>query len=345
MTTSDELDECLTRLSATGPEFDGGLSNHGPMAVEALTALGRPGEARPWLDRYITRLDEPPRGTFAVTEDNWPEALGAVKRVANWEDYFRAQLTEAAWQDVLARWWARLLPGAAGAATHGLIRTSHAARALGAARTPEREAELARGLAYWAASYVELPGILGGHGHLTLADAIDGLPVAARPADDGLITERVKTTLTTQPQIRIAIGGLRPPADAAAALPAVAAAFAGMFLRYGRSRPIALIHTVTAPTAAWSVVPLLPPELARPTHDALWKVSAALGAVYASGVAAEPLPAGSPPSLQDVVDRAVASGDEHAIKLTEACLRLAAASTAPDPTLLHAAARASQLLR
>jgi hypothetical protein len=39
---------------------------------------------------------------------------------------------------------------------------------------------------------------------------------------------------------------------------------------------------------------------------------------------------------------AVAAGDEHAIKLTEACLRLHAET--PDPVFLHAAARASALL-
>jgi hypothetical protein len=38
----------------------------------------------------------------------------------------------------------------------------------------------------------------------------------------------------------------------------------------------------------------------------------------------------------------VETGDEHAIKLTEACLRLYAER--PDPVLLHAAARASDLL-
>jgi len=38
----------------------------------------------------------------------------------------------------------------------------------------------------------------------------------------------------------------------------------------------------------------------------------------------------------------VATGDPHAIKLTEACLRLHAERA--DPALLHAAARASELL-
>jgi hypothetical protein len=30
------LDEAYERLHATGPEFDGFLSNHGPMAAEAM---------------------------------------------------------------------------------------------------------------------------------------------------------------------------------------------------------------------------------------------------------------------------------------------------------------------
>jgi len=35
------IDSALERLRETGPEFTGGLSNHGPMAAEALVALLR----------------------------------------------------------------------------------------------------------------------------------------------------------------------------------------------------------------------------------------------------------------------------------------------------------------
>src|SRR5580693_6034243 len=48
------LDESLNRLAATGPEFGGGLSNHGPMGAEALVRLGRPDDvdlARPLYPR------------------------------------------------------------------------------------------------------------------------------------------------------------------------------------------------------------------------------------------------------------------------------------------------------
>jgi hypothetical protein len=99
---------------------------------------------------------------------------------------------------------------------------------------------------------------------------------------------------------------------------------------------------VTAPVAAYSVLPLLPAGLARPTRDALWRVAAALYSVHAGDVTPRPLPAADPPAPDDLTDRAVATGDEHAIKLTEACLRLHAET--PDPVLLHAAARASDLL-
>jgi hypothetical protein len=39
-----------------------------------------------------------------------------------------------------------------------VIRTSHAARAMSRRETPERRAELALGLAYWASSYEEVAG-------------------------------------------------------------------------------------------------------------------------------------------------------------------------------------------
>ena len=92
-----------------------------------------------------------------VTDATWRDALGAQRRVADWELYLRDQLAEQPWQQVLARWWPRLVPGLAANATHGIIRTSHAARSLAASESGERLDELARGLAYWAAGYLELP--------------------------------------------------------------------------------------------------------------------------------------------------------------------------------------------
>jgi hypothetical protein len=345
VSANDVLDEGLSRLAATGPEYRGGLSNHGPMAAEALVRLGRADAVEPWLDGYLKRLDGPPRPADRITDATWRDALGELNRVADWEVYLRAELAEKPWRDVLARWWPRLLPGVAAAATHGVIRTSHAARSLaaaGEAGDAERRDELARGLAYWAASYLELPGASPTGGQLDLAAALDGLPSAGPAAERGLITEELKTKLPAMTGFGDAVAALRAPADPAADLRELAATFTRVFLGYGRTRPIALLHAVTAPVAARSVLPLLPAGLARPTYDALWQVGAALYAVYTPGVTPEPLPAGPGASRDDVTEMAVAAGDEHAIKLTEACLRLHAET--PDPVFLHAAARASDLL-
>jgi hypothetical protein len=342
----EALDEGLGRLAATGPEYGGGLSNHGPMAAEALVRLGRADAVGHWLDGYLPRLDEAPRASDPVSDENWRDALGRLNRVADWEGYLGEQLANEPWRAVLARWWPRLLPGVAAAATHGVIRTSHAARSLAAAEddasSGPRHAELARALGYWAASYIELPGSPRPGGDLDVADAVRALPVLPEQPPGGLITVRLAAGVAAQPGFGAAASRIRRPADPAEALRDLAAEFAAVFLGYGRALPITFLHAVTAPVAAYSALPLLPPELARPTYDALWTVAAALYSVHAGGVTPEPLPEDRPPAPEDLADRAVAAGDEHAIKLTEACLRLHART--PEPYFLHAAARASDLL-
>ena len=276
---ADVLDEGLARLAVTGPEFRGGLSNHGPMAAEAMIRLGRPEAVEPWLDGYLPLLEEPPRASDRITDQTWPEAMGVTRRVTDWELYLRDQLADEPWQLVLARWWQRLVPGLAAHATHGIIRTSHAARSLAEVQTSERLHELGRGLAYWASGYLELPGGTGSGGGLTLDAAI--------------------------------------------------------------SQPIPFVHAVTAPVAARSVLGLLPGGVAQPSYDALWRTAAALYSAYAADSAPEP-PLSEPPWPADLISRAVGTGDEHAIKFTEACLRLYSESA--DPILLQAAERACRLL-
>jgi hypothetical protein len=92
------------------------------------------------------------------------ESVSATARpiCANWTAYFRRELTGQPWRRVLGTWWPRLLPGVAAAATHGVIRVGHAARALlEDGDDTVYVAELAHGLAYWAARWQPVPGAAG----------------------------------------------------------------------------------------------------------------------------------------------------------------------------------------
>ena len=46
----DRLDEAYLRLHETGPEFDGWLSNHGPMAADALMRIGHGDDVPTWVE-------------------------------------------------------------------------------------------------------------------------------------------------------------------------------------------------------------------------------------------------------------------------------------------------------
>ncbi len=128
--TTGILDEALERLHTSGPERLGRLTNHAPMAVEALTARGRPEAVHKWLDLYAPKLEEFPARVAPVTDADWHTALGDPRRAADWIAYFHRQLDEHPWREVLARWWPRLLPGMYGGSTHPVIRVGHAVRTL-----------------------------------------------------------------------------------------------------------------------------------------------------------------------------------------------------------------------
>jgi len=151
------LDEALAILKPYGPEYRGGLTNHGPMAVEALCALGRADAVIPWLDKYRKGLEPRPSSNQRIATQAWRELLGRESRVADWMAFFENEMTEHPWQEVLTRWVPRLAGGLIAAATHGPIRVGHAARGLARADTADRRRELAEGLGYWAATFQVLP--------------------------------------------------------------------------------------------------------------------------------------------------------------------------------------------
>jgi Questin oxidase-like len=366
-----QLDEAYQRLHATGPEFDGWLSNHGPMGAEAIVRHGHAAELGPWLDGYITRLEEFPRGLGPIG-GGWRDALGDPRRIADWTGYFRAELAGQPWREVLGTWWPRLLPGVVAAATHGVIRTGHAVRALVADGEDEPHlTELAHGLAYWAARWQTLPA---GHQGAAAAAAQGRARAQARDLTRAGGTD-LSGRLAAVPRLPDQTGGIR---DRLARLPAVDGwpdALAGLpapgtpeetratltalvdaatlsYLRYGHGNPVMLVHAATAPNAVLRVLPVLDSALWAPSLAAAWAASSALIAIYAPAgavppappLSADPAPAGADSADQaaSTFARAVEHGDAHVVKFADTALDVYGRTG--NPGALAAAHQAADLI-
>jgi len=312
--SDDTLDAAYDRLLSTGPEFDGWLSNHGPMAAEALTRHGHADDVSAWLDTYCRRLEPAP--TFSRRIDDWRGALGNPRQLGDWLGYFDEQLRRASWNDVLATWWPRLIPGIAAGATHGVIRVGHAVRALReAGATEARIAELAQGLGYWAARWQPVPGAAVPSGQLSASDALAALPRIHQ--QDGGIAARL-AQLDTLDDWSQAQGGLRPHDDWQQFLREVVTAAVHRYATHAHGDAIMLVHAATSPNAVLRTLPSLPRELWQASSAAAWSASAAVHAAYAPEFAADP--STSRTTAVDAFERAVRHGDEHVIKFADTAL-------------------------
>jgi hypothetical protein len=105
---------------------------------------------------------------------------------------------------------------------------------------------------------------------------------------------------------------------------------------------IVFIHGVTSATALGHLLPHLSPANQRAALRFAWQAGAALYASF--GSRPEPAREVEPPrdSAETLAERAVAHGDEHAIKLAEACL--ARNAIRPDPAYFAAIESALRLL-
>ena len=150
--TVPALDRALERVSALDYGASRPFVNHGPMACEALAALGLGTSIDEWVPRFESSMEgavlpevagwSPPR--------EWQDAVGDSRLLAQWMGYFKGAIADDGWPSIVSLWVPRFMPGLAAALFHGVIRTSHAVRAIDAVDTPARRTELARALASWA---------------------------------------------------------------------------------------------------------------------------------------------------------------------------------------------------
>ncbi|CCK32712.1 hypothetical protein BN159_8334 [Streptomyces davaonensis JCM 4913] len=328
--TSGSLEEALERLHAAGPEREGWLTNHAPMVVEALAANGQAGALHRWVDLYRDRLEDFPDRLAPVTDDNWPSALGDPRRIADWTDHFARALADRPWRDVLTEWWPRLLPGMYGGATHVIIRVGHAVRALETGESAPRSAELAHALGYWAARHQPLTGF----------DVLPGTPAASEalaavpPIPPGHMGFRNR--LAAVQQLPTWAEDVTDPDTARDRLTELVRAATHRYATHGHGEPTMLVHAATAPNAVLRALDSLPRELWVPSLHAAWTASAAVTAMYTP---AEPVAyrASARLTAEEVMERALAHGDEHVIKLTDTALDVG------DDLALAAAQRAIEI--
>ena len=281
-------------------EYAGGLSNHRPMALLALARLGA-SQARlnDFALAYSVRLQPAPPHTPWPAGEAWARHLGDRAAWPAYRDLFLHWLITEDAGDVLRQVLPTLMRGCGGAAFHGLIRTAYAVGA-----THRRE--LADALAYWACRWLDL-GDDGG----AAASVDDPATVLRRlhavHSGAGLIFQRMQAAALT-PQFRATVQQLRLQGDT---LPRLAALAAQAFAASGN---FTALHLVTSAHALRLLMPYLDDPL--PPLCAYWRAYAA--AVCVAGLQAGTAPAPRP--WAELKAAALASDDDHCIKLVDSCL-------------------------
>jgi len=339
------LDSALGQLHAYGCELNNGLTNHAPMVAEALHHLGLDSAIEAWLSTELKRCLLRPSHVQPVMLDEWQDALADPARYSDWADLFNNEIGNMGWTATLQQWVPRLTPGFASAATHGIIRVGHATRALRDSETEARLLELAEALASWACNYFVLPVATGKPLQLNPSHALTGIALA--PEDlrntSGSITAAL-AGLQAIPEFADHFATLNVDDDIDELALDVAATFARLFCQSARSVSGAIVftHAITAVNAVRNIGPYLLADDGKALLRQAFHTGCALHAVYSANRYAPPVHEPLPLDTAECIYDALQHGDEHVIKLTDACVTFTEATG--DAFFLTAAERCRRLV-
>jgi len=312
------LARLITDNARWAPEYQGGLSNHLPMALVALQRLGADdARLQAFADRYAKRLEPAPPHSPWAAGDAWPGRLGDVTAYAAYASLFNEWVAFEGGVETLAQTLPQLMPGCGAAAFHGMIRVAHAALS---GHLPE----LADALAYWAARHLSLGPLPEAAGQLTDAESLLRRLRAGR-SKKRLIAGRMRDA-ARDPTLHAVVAELAIDAGTLEQLSRLAAR------AYAASGNFTALHLVTACHAMHVLLRFVDDEAGA----LRWFWQAYATAVVAAGL--QPQPAPRPRAWPDLVDAALGSDDEHCIKLVHSCRELERAHGGPEWQL--AAARA-----
>ncbi len=298
------LQDLLDHGTGFDCEYGNGLSNHLAMALVALARLGA-SDAR--LNTFAAGYAARKRLSPAPAREAWNPGVAWTPRLGHpaawtaYRDLFAQWLAYDGADEMLAQTLPALMPGCAAAAFHGLIRTAYGLRA-------GHAAEIADGLAYWAAT------------HQRLGEWPEGVKTTT---DDPIRLLRSLSAGTSSARLislRTADAARDGDVNTTAAHLVINEGTPGKLTRaaavaYADSGNFTALHLVTACHAMRIVAGRLTAEDQTMCWRWFWQA-------YAHGVVAAALkPSPGPAALAwpAIVKAAIASDDEHVIKLVDSC--------------------------
>jgi hypothetical protein len=307
------LNSLIDRAQSFAPTYSKRhLSNHLPMALVALHALGASDEQ---LEHGFARFSQK---LEPITQDSerhpdWTECRGQREAFTQVRAQLSHDISKRGIDAALRAALPYLIDGVGGAAFHGLLRTASATVA-------RHNDELASGLAHWVCSHMPLvpslepnatgetsasPHKLGLHEWLS---EITSSPVPWK-SPDGMIASLMQNCAAsesfqaTAARLNAHDGTLRELANLAIG-------------HYLRSRNFTVLHLVTGSHAMRILLPYFDAPMAAVHHFAI----AFAAGVAASGIDADaPLLPSNPQHWQALKVAACNADDQHVIKLVYAC--------------------------
>jgi hypothetical protein len=306
------------------------------MAAEALWHLGRQETAVTWAKEYARRLPVHYRSALSFSEPDWQDYLGRKGFYDAWLAIVQADIDKLGWTAALRKWLPRLMPGWVSAAQHGVLRTAHAVRSLEETDSPLRRRELGCGIAYWASTFQTLPVVhrLGPKGKASESISQIKLYPFEKRRNHEMLSDGLKL-LDDRDGFASAIDLIDTSGDFEDNLVDLIQTFARAYLTNASSDLFAAIHEVTGAAALQLLSAYLDEGARSQALRYAWQASCALHVMFGTES-----PAAEAPNTDiepgELIQLAIASGDEHAIKFTEVCLRKSLASKA---NLFHLAAQ------
>ncbi|MCA3219193.1 MAG: DUF4243 domain-containing protein [Burkholderiales bacterium] len=320
----DTLQTLLNEQLTLPPEYHNGLSSHLPMALHALHALGAgPSRLRAFYGSDAARFQGRRAAPPAPPPADWLALRGQIDAFPALQAHFARAIARDGTDLTLHAAVHVLIPGVAAAALHGAIRTAHAVEA-------GHAGELAAALAYWAACWSALPPVRAATGGEPFDRWTERLQLTGdqwQPGP-GLISAGMRLAAETTAWQELVAAPSLPP-DPLAALARFAAA------RYAATRNFTVLHLVTGCRALQVLAPWCDAQVVA--HA----LRAYVAAYLASGVGSRHTqPRLAPPDWPTLHAGAIASDDDHIVKLVHAATDWAARCGGDDGPWRAAAATA-----